>query len=108
MFISFYNLNLYYNIISNKMDTKNPYIGNIKDTDMKEETQGHSNKPERTIDNSKTANSETKPKKRNRLDEVPAHMRDLFYSKSHLLPTIIMGTEFPSCCRSSFTQSSIL
>ena len=71
------------------MDTKNPDTGNIKDTDMKEETQESSNKQEPTI-NSENANFETKPKKRNRLDEVPEHLQEFYYSKSHFYMSTLL------------------
>lgn len=76
------------------MDT-NPLTRKIKETyikhsDMKDEPQKTSDNPEPTKDNTEPNKSEAKPNKQNRLDEVPAHMRDLCYSKSHFYMSTLL------------------
>ncbi len=76
------------------MDT-NPLTANIKDTyikntDVKEQPQKPLDESETTKDNDEPNNSETKPKKRNRLDEVPEHLRPFYYSKSHFYMSTLL------------------
>jgi hypothetical protein len=77
------------------MDNKNPLTRKIKETyikqsDMKDEPQKPSDNPEPTKHNTEPTTSEAKPKKRNRLDEVPEHLRDFYYSKSHFYMSTLL------------------